>query len=72
MSNWLPLVLLCLTFACVFYILMPNTKVIGRRPWWGGWSGALFHLNNMASVLYVSRLFPSSKIYGSLDWCLCS
>ena len=62
----LPVLLLCLTFA-VFYILMPNTKVEWGAALVGGLvGGLLFHLNNLASVLYVSRVVSNSKIYGSL------
>jgi len=62
----LPIVVLCLTFG-LFYMLMPNTKV----RWWaalgGGFVAALlFHLNNLISVLYVSRVVSNFKIYGSL------
>jgi membrane protein len=62
----LPLLVLCLTFA-LFYMLMPNTKV----RWWaalgGGMvAGLLFHLNNLVSVLYVSRVVSNFKIYGSI------
>ena len=63
---FLPVVLLCLTFA-VFYALMPNTKVHWRAALVGGVAaGILFHLNNLVSVLYVSRVVSNSKIYGSL------
>jgi membrane protein len=66
MFQLLPVVLLCLTFA-TFYILMPNTKVDWQAALVGGLvGGSLFHLNNLASVLYVSRVVSSSKIYGSL------
>jgi membrane protein len=62
----LPVVLLCLTFAA-FYALMPNTKVQWRAALIGGMTaGVLFHLNNLISVLYVSRVVSNSKIYGSL------
>jgi len=62
----LPVVVLCLTFA-VFYMLMPNTRVDWRAALAGGTvGGLLFHLNNLVSVLYVSRVVSNSKIYGSL------
>jgi membrane protein len=62
----LPIVLLCLGFAA-FYMLMPNTKVNWCAALVGGFvGGLLFHLNNMCSVLYVSRVVSNSKIYGSL------
>ena len=62
----LPVILLCLTFG-LFYMLMPNTKVNWRAALMGGVvGGLLFHLNNVISVLYVSRVVSYSKIYGSL------
>jgi membrane protein len=62
----LPVVVLCLTFAA-FYALIPNTKVHWRAALAGGLAGGLlFHLNNVVSVLYVSRVVSNSKIYGSL------
>jgi len=64
--QFLPVVVLCLTFA-VFYALMPNTKVHWQAALAGGLAGGiLFHLNNVFSVLYVSRVVSNSKIYGSL------
>lgn len=61
-----PVVLLCMGFGG-FYMLMPNTRVHWRAAMVGGLTaGLLFHLNNMISVLYVSRVFSNSKIYGSL------
>ncbi len=62
----LPIVVLCLTFSA-FYMLMPNTKVDWRAALVGGGvAGLLFNLNNVASVLYVSRVVTNFKIYGSL------
>ena len=62
----LPIVVLCLAFGA-FYMLMPNAKVHWRAALVGGLvSGLLFHLNNMFSVIYVSRVVSNSKIYGSL------
>lgn len=62
----LPVIVLCVTFA-VFYILIPNTKVHWKAALVGGLvGGGLFHLNNVVSVLYVSRVVSNSKIYGSL------
>jgi membrane protein len=62
----LPIAVLCLTFGA-FYMLMPNTKVKWQAALVGGAVGAiLFHLNNLVSVLYVSRVVSNSKIYGSL------
>jgi membrane protein len=64
--RFLPVVVLCLTFA-LFYMLMPNTKVQWRAALVGGVvAGLLLHLNNLISVLYVSRVVSNSKIYGSL------
>ena len=64
--RFLPLVVLCITFAA-FYALLPNTKVQWQAALAGGLAAAvLFHLNNMISVLYVSRVVSNSKIYGSL------
>ncbi|MGO8931653.1 MAG: YhjD/YihY/BrkB family envelope integrity protein [Limisphaerales bacterium] len=64
--QFLPVVVVCLTFT-VFYALMPNTKVHWRAALVGGLAGGiLFHLNNLASVLYVSRVVSNSRIYGSL------
>jgi membrane protein len=64
--RFLPVVVLCLTFA-VFYALIPNTKVHWKPALAGGLvGGLLFHLNNVVSVLYVSRVVSNSKIYGSL------
>ena len=64
--RFLPVVVLCLTFA-VFYALMPNTKVHWQAALAGGLAGGiLFYLNNIVSVLYVSRVVSNSKIYGSL------
>ena len=62
----LPVTVLCLTFA-LFYALIPNTKVHWQAALAGGLAGGLlFHLNNVVSVLYVSRVVSNSKIYGSL------
>lgn len=64
--QFLPVVLLCLTFAA-FYMLMPNVKVHWQAALVGGLvASLLFHLNNLVSVLYVSRVVSNSKIYGSL------
>jgi membrane protein len=61
-----PIAVLCLTFALV-YMLIPNTKVHWCAALVGGLAGGiLFHLNNVVSVLYVSRVVSNSKIYGSL------
>jgi len=64
--RFLPVVVLCLTFA-LFYGLIPNTKVHWQAALVGGLAGGiLFHLNNVVSVLYVSRVVSNSRIYGSL------
>jgi len=64
--RMLPVLVLCLTFAA-FYMLMPNTKVQWKPALIGGFTGGLlFHLNNVVSVLYVSRVISYSRIYGSL------
>jgi membrane protein len=61
-----PIVVLCLTFA-LLYMLIPNTKVHWGAALVGGLvGGILFHVNNVVSVLYVSRVVSNSKIYGSL------
>ncbi|MEW6307380.1 MAG: YhjD/YihY/BrkB family envelope integrity protein [Verrucomicrobiota bacterium] len=66
MFRLLPFFILSLAFA-VFYQLMPNTKVEWRAAWVGGMvGGCLWQLNNIFSVLYVSRVVTNSKIYGSL------
>jgi membrane protein len=63
---FLPIMMLCLTFGA-FYMLMPNTKVKWQAALVGGVvGGILFHLNNLVSVLYVSRVVSNSRIYGSL------
>jgi membrane protein len=64
--HLLPVLVLCLTFGLI-YALMPNTRVDWRAATVGGLAGGiLFHLNNMASVLYVSRVVSNSSVYGSL------
>jgi membrane protein len=64
--QFLPVVVLCLTFAA-FYALIPNTKVRWSAALVGGLAGGiLFHLNDVMSVLYVSRVVSNSRIYGSL------
>ena len=66
MFRMLPVLVLCLTFA-TFYMLMPNTKVHWKAALIGGFTaGLLFHINNVVSVLYVSRVISYSRIYGSL------
>jgi membrane protein len=61
-----PILFLCGSFA-LFYKLMPNTLVRWRAALMGGLvGGLLWHLNNVISVLYVSRWVSNSKIYGGL------
>jgi membrane protein len=61
-----PITVLCLAFTLI-YMLIPNTRVHWRAALAGGLvGGILLHLNNAASVFYVSRVVSNSKIYGSL------
>jgi membrane protein len=61
-----PILFLCGSFA-LLYKLMPNTLVHWRAALMGGLvGGLLWHLNNVVSVLYVSRWVSNSKIYGGL------
>lgn len=62
----LPFVLLSLGFAG-FYVLLPATKVHWKAALVGGIvGGCLWQLNNLLSVLYVSRVVANNKVYGSL------
>jgi len=62
----LPILVLSLAFT-IFYRLMPNTRVHWQAALVGGTvAGVLFHLNNVFSMLYVSRVVSNSRIYGSL------
>jgi membrane protein len=62
----LPFVVLTL-FLTLFYRLMPATKVRwGAAAVGGAVGGGLLQLNNMFSVIYLSRVVSYSKIYGSL------
>jgi membrane protein len=64
--HLLPVLVLCVTFM-LLYMLIPNTKISWRAAVVGGLTGGiLWHLNNLASVLFVSRVVSNSKIYGSL------
>ena len=64
--QFLPLLVLCLTFTLI-YQLVPNTKVRFGAAFVGGVvGGLLWHVNNLFGVLYVSRVVSNSKIYGSL------
>lgn len=62
----LPVVLLSLGFAGL-YALLPATKVHWQSALVGGLvGGTLWQLNNLLSVLYVSRVVTNNKVYGSL------
>ena len=62
----LPFVVLSLGFS-VFYAVMPNTRVRWGAAFIGGTiGGCLWQLNNLCSVLYMSRVQTYSNIYGSL------
>ncbi|KAF0181606.1 MAG: Ribonuclease BN [Limisphaerales bacterium] len=64
--KFLPFALLSVGFAA-FYALLPATKVNWRAALAGGIvGGTLWQLNNLLSVLYVSRVVSNSKVYGSL------
>lgn len=66
MFQVLPIAVLSLLFS-VFYMLMPNTRVNWRAALTGGLTaGVLFHLNNVLSVFYVSKIVTMSKMYGGL------
>jgi membrane protein len=62
----MPFVILSLSFAA-FYAVMPNTKVHLKAALVGGIiGGSLWQLNNIFSVIYVSRVMSYANIYGSL------
>lgn len=62
----LPLLVLSLTFAMV-YLLIPNTRVQWKAALAGGVvAGTLWHVNNLLSVHFASRLTTNNAIYGSL------
>lgn len=62
----LPFVILSLGFS-IFYAVMPNTKVHMKAALVGGIvGGCLWQLNNIFSIIYVSRLITYTNIYGSL------
>ncbi len=64
--KFLPFALLSLGFAG-FYALLPATKVHWKAALVGGVvGGSLWQLNNLLSVLYVSRVVSNNKVYGSL------
>lgn len=61
-----PFLVLSLAFA-LFYKLMPFAKVWWKSAFVGGVvGGCLLQLNNIFSVIYVSKVVGYSKIYGSL------
>lgn len=63
---FLPFLILSGAFT-LFYALMPNTRVHWRAALVGGVvGGCLWQLNNLFSIIYVSRVVAYSKIYGSL------
>ncbi len=62
----LPFAVLSFGFS-VFYAVMPNTKVRWGAAFIGGTvGGCLWQLNNLASVLYMSRVKTYQSIYGGL------
>ncbi len=64
--KFLPFALLSLGFAGL-YALLPATKVHWQAALVGGIvGGTLWQLNNLLSVLYVSRVVSNNKVYGSL------
>jgi membrane protein len=64
--QFLPLLVLSFAFA-LFYQLMPNTRVRWSAAAVGGLiAGSLWHLNNLVSVNFVSRVTQNNAIYGSL------
>ncbi|MFM8470093.1 MAG: YhjD/YihY/BrkB family envelope integrity protein [Limisphaerales bacterium] len=64
--KFLPFALVSVGFAA-FYALLPATKVDWQAALVGGIvGGSLWQLNNLLSVLYVSRVVSNSKVYGSL------
>ena len=64
--QFLPLLVLSFAFA-LFYQLMPNTRVRWSAAAVGGlMAGSLWHLNNLVSVNFVSRITQNNAIYGSL------
>ncbi len=66
----LPVVVLWVTFG-LFYKLVPNTPVDFTAAAVGGLVGGSFwHINNLFSVIYASRVVNNSKIYGGLGMVL--
>jgi membrane protein len=62
---FMPLVVVTGAFT-LFYFLLPNTKVQWKAALVGGIvGGCLWHLNNVAAVLFVSRVITYKKIYQS-------
>lgn len=63
----LPFAILSLGFA-LFYQLMPNTRVNWRAALVGGAvGGCLWQINNELNVLYASKVFTYTTIYGSMS-----
>jgi membrane protein len=62
----LPFVVLSLALT-FFYKLMPNTRVVWSAAFVGGCTGGiLLQLNNLFSVIYLSKVVQYSKVYGSM------
>ena len=66
LSSYLPVLLICLTFA-LFYKLVPNTKVdFGAALVGGTLAGVAWHIYNQLGFLLASRAVNASAIYGGL------
>ncbi len=66
MSTYLPVVVICLTFA-LFYKLVPNTRVEFSAALVGGTlAGVAWHIYNQLGFLLASRAVSASAIYGRL------
>jgi membrane protein len=64
--KFLPFGIVSVAFAGL-YALLPATKVHWKSALIGGIvGGTLWQLNNLLSVLYVSRVVTNNKVYGSL------
>ena len=64
--KFLPIAVLCFVFA-MLYQLMPNTPVRPAAAFAGGAvAAALWYLNNLLGVNFVSRVTSNNAIYGSL------
>ena len=65
-STLLPVVIICVTFT-LFYKAMPNTKVNFSAAFAGGAiAGTSWHVFNVISLHFATRVVNASKIYGSL------